>query len=227
MSGQTEEQERVISRERAPREQLFSQMPSSSRPFRASRFQRGRFLPARGPKKMQSHPQRPVICRVSGIPLKHRGYPSHDVIVVEYPNPSIKGPQALQLFLQTVEQSALVFLTSGSGSETLASRISRRPRRICWRSIRPPWDRALLWLMSATILAQNTAGSVDIFHRLLGAILSCAPKAALPPVMGPPTAICTCAAAPVARRKRQARRQSARHSQLTDPHCGSPCPTGD
>jgi len=51
---------------------------------------------------------------------KHRGYPSHDVIVVEYPNPSIKGPQALQLFLQTVEQSALVFLTSGSGSETLA-----------------------------------------------------------------------------------------------------------
>jgi len=51
---------------------------------------------------------------------KHRGYPSHDVIVVEYPNPSIKGPQALQLFLQTVEQSALVFLTSGSGSEILA-----------------------------------------------------------------------------------------------------------
>ncbi len=51
---------------------------------------------------------------------KHRGYPSHDVIVVEYPNPSIKGPQALQLFLQTVEQSALVFLTTGSGSETLA-----------------------------------------------------------------------------------------------------------
>jgi len=51
---------------------------------------------------------------------RHRGAPSHDVIVVEYPNPSIKGPQALQLFLQTVEQSALVFLTTNCGSDAVA-----------------------------------------------------------------------------------------------------------
>lgn len=51
---------------------------------------------------------------------RHRGAPSHDVIVAEYPNPSIKGPQALQLFLQTVEQSALVFLTTDCGGEAVA-----------------------------------------------------------------------------------------------------------
>lgn len=51
---------------------------------------------------------------------RHRGSPSHDVIIVEYPSPSIKGPQALRLFLQTVQQSALVFLTAGPATQFLA-----------------------------------------------------------------------------------------------------------
>ncbi|MGB2677242.1 MAG: sensor domain-containing diguanylate cyclase [Candidatus Acidiferrum sp.] len=58
---------------------------------------------------------------------KRRGSPSHDVIVVEYPTPSIKGPQALQLFLQTAEQSALVFLTTGCGSEAVAELAAHGP----------------------------------------------------------------------------------------------------
>src|SRR5208283_4075208 len=58
---------------------------------------------------------------------RHRGSPSHDVIVVEYPNPSIKGPQALQLFLQTVEQSALVFVTAGPAAQFLAELSAHGP----------------------------------------------------------------------------------------------------
>jgi diguanylate cyclase (GGDEF)-like protein/PAS domain S-box-containing protein len=58
---------------------------------------------------------------------RHRGAPSHDVIVVEYPNPSIKGSQALQLFLQTVEQSALVFLATGSASSSVAELAAHGP----------------------------------------------------------------------------------------------------
>lgn len=50
---------------------------------------------------------------------RHPGAPSHDLIVVEYPNPSIRGSQALQLFLRTVERSALIFLTSDTAAETL------------------------------------------------------------------------------------------------------------
>jgi diguanylate cyclase (GGDEF)-like protein/PAS domain S-box-containing protein len=66
---------------------------------------------------------------VSGLAhcARHRGAPSHDVIVVEYPNPSIKGSQALQLFLQTVEQSALVFLTTGSANGSVAELAAHGP----------------------------------------------------------------------------------------------------
>ncbi len=58
---------------------------------------------------------------------RHRGAPSHDVIIVEYPSPSIKGPQALQLFMQTVQQSALVFLTAGPGTQYLAELAAHGP----------------------------------------------------------------------------------------------------
>jgi diguanylate cyclase (GGDEF)-like protein/PAS domain S-box-containing protein len=47
--------------------------------------------------------------------------------VVEYPNPSIKGSQALQLFLQTVEQSALVFLTTDSANGSVAELAAHGP----------------------------------------------------------------------------------------------------
>jgi diguanylate cyclase (GGDEF)-like protein/PAS domain S-box-containing protein len=58
---------------------------------------------------------------------RQRGAPSHDVMVVEYPTPSIRGSQALQLFLQTVEQNALVFLTTGCGSEAVAELATHGP----------------------------------------------------------------------------------------------------
>ncbi len=58
---------------------------------------------------------------------RHRGAPAHDVIIVEYPSPSIKGPHALQLFLQTVQQSALVFLTAGPGTQFLAELAAHGP----------------------------------------------------------------------------------------------------
>jgi len=66
---------------------------------------------------------------VSSLALcaQHRGSPSHDVIIVEYPSPSIKGPQALQLFLQTVQQSALVFLSAGPGTQILAELAAHGP----------------------------------------------------------------------------------------------------
>ena len=58
---------------------------------------------------------------------RHRGSPAHDVIIVEYPSPSIKGPQALQLFLQTVQQSALVFITAGPAAQFLAELSAHGP----------------------------------------------------------------------------------------------------
>jgi len=45
---------------------------------------------------------------------------SCDVIIVEYPSPGFKRPQALQLFLQTAQQRPLVFLTADSGSASIA-----------------------------------------------------------------------------------------------------------
>jgi diguanylate cyclase (GGDEF)-like protein/PAS domain S-box-containing protein len=66
---------------------------------------------------------------VSSLALcaRHRGSPAHDVIIVEYPSPSIKGPQALQLFLQTVQQSALVFITAGPAAQFLAELSAHGP----------------------------------------------------------------------------------------------------
>jgi diguanylate cyclase (GGDEF)-like protein/PAS domain S-box-containing protein len=58
---------------------------------------------------------------------RHRGSPAHDIIIVEYPSPSIKGPQALQLFLQTVQQNALVILTAGPATHFLAELAAHGP----------------------------------------------------------------------------------------------------
>jgi diguanylate cyclase (GGDEF)-like protein/PAS domain S-box-containing protein len=44
----------------------------------------------------------------------------YDVIVVEYPNPASEESQVLQLLHQSVQQTPLIFLTSGSGSESIA-----------------------------------------------------------------------------------------------------------
>ena len=45
---------------------------------------------------------------------------SYDVIVVEYPSPSSKGPQALQLLHQIAQEIPLIFLTLGIGIESIA-----------------------------------------------------------------------------------------------------------
>lgn len=45
---------------------------------------------------------------------------SYDVIIVEYPSPSFKGSQALQLLHQTVQEIPLIFLTFGIGIESIA-----------------------------------------------------------------------------------------------------------
>lgn len=45
---------------------------------------------------------------------------TYDIIVVEYPSPSCKTPQALQLLHHTVQEIPLIFLTPGFGMESLA-----------------------------------------------------------------------------------------------------------
>src|SRR5258708_22507004 len=45
---------------------------------------------------------------------------SYDVVVAEYPSPSWKGPQALQLLHQTVQEIPLLFVTTAMGSESIA-----------------------------------------------------------------------------------------------------------
>ena len=45
---------------------------------------------------------------------------SYDVIIVEYPSPSFKGSQALQLLHQTAQEIPLIFLTLGIGIESIA-----------------------------------------------------------------------------------------------------------
>ena len=48
------------------------------------------------------------------------GTQSYDVIIVEYPSPSFKGSQALQLLHQTAQETPLIFLTFGIGIESIA-----------------------------------------------------------------------------------------------------------
>jgi diguanylate cyclase (GGDEF)-like protein/PAS domain S-box-containing protein len=45
---------------------------------------------------------------------------SYDVVIAEYPSPSWRGPQALQLLHQTVQEIPLLFLTTAMGSESIA-----------------------------------------------------------------------------------------------------------
>src|SRR6266852_3176165 len=45
---------------------------------------------------------------------------SYDVVVAEYPSPSWKGPQALQLLHQTEQEIPLLLLTTGTGSASIA-----------------------------------------------------------------------------------------------------------
>jgi diguanylate cyclase (GGDEF)-like protein/PAS domain S-box-containing protein len=45
---------------------------------------------------------------------------SYDVIVMEYPSPSCKGPQELQCFSQTAQEIPLIFLTPAMASESVA-----------------------------------------------------------------------------------------------------------
>src|SRR6267142_1595826 len=49
---------------------------------------------------------------------------SYDVVVAEYPSPSWKGPQALQLLRQTVQEIPLLFVTTGMGSESITQLIA-------------------------------------------------------------------------------------------------------
>jgi diguanylate cyclase (GGDEF)-like protein/PAS domain S-box-containing protein len=45
---------------------------------------------------------------------------SYDVVVAEYPSPSWKGPQALELLHQTVQEVPLLFVITPMGSESIA-----------------------------------------------------------------------------------------------------------
>jgi diguanylate cyclase (GGDEF)-like protein/PAS domain S-box-containing protein len=49
--------------------------------------------------------------------LRSRPY---EVVIAEYPSPSWKGPQALQLLHQTVQEVPLLFVTTAVGSESIA-----------------------------------------------------------------------------------------------------------
>ena len=52
-------------------------------------------------------------------------FQSYDVVVAEYPSPSWKGPQALQLFGQTLQEIPLVFVTTTMGSRSIAELTAR------------------------------------------------------------------------------------------------------
>jgi len=45
---------------------------------------------------------------------------SYDVVIAQYPSPNWKGPQALQLLRQTVQEIPLLFVTTAIGSEAIA-----------------------------------------------------------------------------------------------------------
>jgi diguanylate cyclase (GGDEF)-like protein/PAS domain S-box-containing protein len=45
---------------------------------------------------------------------------AYDVVLAEYPNPNWKGPRALQLFHQTVQEIPLLFVTTAMRSESIA-----------------------------------------------------------------------------------------------------------
>jgi diguanylate cyclase (GGDEF)-like protein/PAS domain S-box-containing protein len=49
---------------------------------------------------------------------------SYDVVVAEYPSPSWKGPRALQLLRQTVQEIPLLFVTTAMGSESIAQLVT-------------------------------------------------------------------------------------------------------
>jgi diguanylate cyclase (GGDEF)-like protein/PAS domain S-box-containing protein len=51
----------------------------------------------------------------------------YDVIVVEYPNPSCNGPQAMELLQKLMRQFPLIFLTAGMGTNSLAKLMELRP----------------------------------------------------------------------------------------------------
>lgn len=51
---------------------------------------------------------------------EHLRFNSYDVVVVEYPSPSLKGPNALLLLRQSVGEIPLIFLTAGIGSASIA-----------------------------------------------------------------------------------------------------------
>jgi len=45
---------------------------------------------------------------------------SYDVVVAEYPSPSVKGPQALQVLHRELQETPLLFVADASGSESIA-----------------------------------------------------------------------------------------------------------
>jgi len=49
---------------------------------------------------------------------------SYDVVLAEYPSPCWKGPQALQLLRQTVQEIPLLFVTTAIGRESIAQLIA-------------------------------------------------------------------------------------------------------
>jgi diguanylate cyclase (GGDEF)-like protein/PAS domain S-box-containing protein len=51
-------------------------------------------------------------------------FQSYDVVVAEYPSPSWKGSQALQLLQQTLQEIPLVFVTTAVGSKSIAELIA-------------------------------------------------------------------------------------------------------
>jgi diguanylate cyclase (GGDEF)-like protein/PAS domain S-box-containing protein len=54
-------------------------------------------------------------------------FQSYDVVLAEYPSPSWKGSQALQLLHQTLQEIPLVFVTTAMGSESIAQLTAHGP----------------------------------------------------------------------------------------------------
>src|SRR5579863_196301 len=51
---------------------------------------------------------------------EHLTSDAYDVVLAEYPSPSWKGPRALQLFRETVQEIPLLFVTTAMRTESIA-----------------------------------------------------------------------------------------------------------
>jgi len=90
---------------------------------------------------------------------------SYDVVIAEYPSPSWKGPQALQLLHQTVQEIPLVFLTTAMGIESIAKLTADRDLDYVEREHLPQLPMAVRRVLKEKKLRVELAESAKALRR--------------------------------------------------------------